>query len=81
LTVSTLPDRSETLFGSLAGKSDVPPTLITATTMCASAGISAAPQLRTKYLGWPVEDKKFLEPPPKISGCADRYDPRGGADD
>ncbi|MGA2821585.1 MAG: catalase-related domain-containing protein [Anaerolineales bacterium] len=27
-----------------------------------------------------MEDKKFLELPLKISGYADRYDPRGGAD-
>jgi len=43
-----LPDRSEILLGSLVGKFDLSPTLITATTTCASAGISAAPQLRTK---------------------------------
>jgi len=32
-------------------------------------------------MGGPVEDKKFLEPPLKISGNADRYDHRDGADD
>jgi len=32
-------------------------------------------------VGGPVEDKKYLEPPLKISGDADRYDPREGADD
>ena len=32
-------------------------------------------------MGGPVEDKKFLEPPLKISGDADRYDHRDGADD
>lgn len=32
-------------------------------------------------VGGPVEDKKFLEPPLKISGEADRYDHRDGADD
>ncbi|MDP2776600.1 MAG: catalase, partial [Anaerolineales bacterium] len=31
--------------------------------------------------GGPVEDEKFLEPPLKISGDADRYNPREGADD
>lgn len=32
-------------------------------------------------MGGPVEDRKFLEPPLKISGDADRYDHRDGADD
>lgn len=32
-------------------------------------------------VGGPVEDKKFVEPPLKISGDADRYDHRDGADD
>jgi len=31
--------------------------------------------------GGPVEDPKFLEPPLKVSGDADRYDPRAGSDD
>jgi len=31
--------------------------------------------------GGPVEDKRYLEPPLKISGDADRYNPREGADD
>ena len=32
-------------------------------------------------VGGPVEDKKYLEPPLKISGDADRYDHRDGNDD
>jgi len=32
-------------------------------------------------MGGPVEDKRFLEPPLKISGDADRYDHRQGNDD
>jgi catalase len=32
-------------------------------------------------LGGPVEDRKFVEPPLKISGDADRYDHRKGNDD
>jgi catalase len=32
-------------------------------------------------LGGPVEDRKFVEPPLKISGDADRYDHREGNDD
>lgn len=32
-------------------------------------------------MGGPVEDAKYLEPPLKISGDADRYDHRDGADD
>lgn len=31
--------------------------------------------------GGPVQDERFLEPPLKISGDADRYNPREGADD
>ena len=31
--------------------------------------------------GGPVEDPRYLEPPLKISGDADRYNPREGADD
>jgi len=31
--------------------------------------------------GGPVENPRYLEPPLKISGDADRYDPREGADD
>ena len=31
--------------------------------------------------GGPVEDHRFKEPPLKISGDADRYDPREGNDD
>jgi catalase len=31
--------------------------------------------------GGPVEDHRFKEPPLKISGDADRYDPREGSDD
>ena len=31
--------------------------------------------------GGPVEDRRFKEPPLKISGDADRYDPREGSDD
>ncbi len=31
--------------------------------------------------GGPVEDARYLEPPLKISGDADRYNPREGADD
>jgi catalase len=31
--------------------------------------------------GGPVEDKRFKEPPLKISGDADRYDHRAGNDD
>jgi hypothetical protein len=50
LTVSTLPDRREILFGSPVGKFDLSPTLITVTTACASAAISAALQIQTEYL-------------------------------
>lgn len=32
-------------------------------------------------MGGPVEDAKYLEPPLKVSGDADRYDHRAGADD
>jgi catalase len=44
-------------------------------------GNGGAPNYEPNSFGGPVEDKHFLEPPLKISGDADRYDPREGADD
>jgi len=40
-----------------------------------------APNYEPNTFGGPVEDRRFKEPPLKISGDADRYDPREGSDD
>jgi catalase len=40
-----------------------------------------APNYEPNSFGGPVEDPRFREPPLKISGDADRYDPREGSDD
>jgi catalase len=40
-----------------------------------------APNYEPNSFGGPVEDPRFQEPPLKISGDADRYNPREGADD
>jgi catalase len=40
-----------------------------------------SPNYEPNTFGGPVEDHGFKEPPLKISGNADRYDPREGSDD
>jgi catalase len=42
---------------------------------------NGAPNYEPNSFGGPVEDERFLEPPLKISGDADRYNSRDGADD
>jgi len=44
-------------------------------------GNNGAPNYEPNSFGGPVQDEKFREPPLMISGDADRYDPRSGADD
>jgi catalase len=45
------------------------------------ANPGGAPNYEPNSFYGPVEDPRFLEPPLKISGDADRYNPREGADD
>jgi catalase len=51
------------------------------TVSCASTAITGAVNYEPNTFGGPVEDRRFKEPPLKISGDADRYDPREGSDD
>jgi catalase len=44
-------------------------------------GNNGSPNYEPNSFGGPVQDERFLEPPLKISGDADRYDHRAGNDD